>query len=73
MHIMPTPTQIILPNLRWFGFRGIGAHLEALIQWRKLLRSFSNVKILRIDRRLVGELSRSLRPDDGELPLELLP
>ena len=42
-------------------------------EWRKLLRSFSNVKTLRIDDGLVKELSRSLRLDDGELPLELLP
>jgi hypothetical protein len=42
-------------------------------EWRKLLRSFSNVKTLRVDDGLVKELSRSLRLDDGELPLELLP
>jgi hypothetical protein len=42
-------------------------------EWRKLLRSFSNVKTLRMDGGLVKELSRCLRPDDGELPLELLP
>ena len=41
--------------------------------WRKLLRSFSNVKTLRIGDRLVGELSRCLRLEDGEDPLELLP
>jgi hypothetical protein len=43
------------------------------IEWRKLLCSFSNVKILRIDIGLVDDLSRSLQADDGELPLELLP
>ena len=43
------------------------------IEWRKLLRSFSNVKTLRIGDGLVGELSRCLRLDDGEHPLELLP
>jgi hypothetical protein len=42
-------------------------------EWRKLLRSFSNVKTLRIDDGLVRELSRCLRLDDGEHPLELLP
>ena len=42
-------------------------------EWRKLLRSFSNVKTLRIHRRLVEELSRCLRLEDGEYPLELLP
>jgi hypothetical protein len=43
------------------------------IEWRRLLRSFSNVKNLWIDNGLVEDLSRSLRLDDGELPLELLP
>jgi hypothetical protein len=42
-------------------------------EWRKLLRSFSKVKTLRIDHGLVGELSRCLQLDEGELPLELLP
>jgi hypothetical protein len=42
-------------------------------QWRKLLRPFSNVKTLRVPKALVGELSRSLRSEDGEMPLELLP
>jgi hypothetical protein len=45
------------------------------IEWRNLLTSFSNVKMLtfRVQDRLVKELSRSLQLDDGELPLELLP
>ena len=42
-------------------------------EWRKLLRPFSNVKTLQVDDGLVKELSCSLRPDDGEHPLELLP
>ena len=42
-------------------------------EWRKLLRSFSNVKTLRVDDGLVRELSRCLRLEDGEYPLELLP
>jgi hypothetical protein len=42
-------------------------------EWRKLLKSFSNVKKLRVDDGLIEELGRSLRPDDGEPPLELLP
>ena len=44
-----------------------------LTEWRKLLRSFGNVKTLRIDDGLVEQLSRCLRLDDRELPLELLP
>jgi hypothetical protein len=43
------------------------------VEWRKLLRSFSNVKTLRIEDGLVEELSRCLRSEDGEFPLELLP
>ncbi|KAF8493696.1 hypothetical protein F5888DRAFT_1908565 [Russula emetica] len=43
------------------------------IEWRELLRSFSNVKTLRVEDGLVEELSRCLRLEDGELPLELLP
>ena len=42
-------------------------------EWRKLLRSFSKVKTLRIRRGLVEELSRGLRLEDEEYPLELLP
>ncbi|KAI0270370.1 hypothetical protein BGY98DRAFT_1179786 [Russula aff. rugulosa BPL654] len=42
-------------------------------EWRKLLRSFSKVKTLDIEDGLVMELSRCLRLDDGEDPLDLLP
>jgi hypothetical protein len=42
-------------------------------EWRKLLRSFTNVKTLRIDAGLFKELSRCLPLEDGEDPLELLP
>jgi hypothetical protein len=54
--------------------RSSGEHNEVdRTEWRKLLKSFSNVKALYIDGDLVKELSRCLRLDDGELPLELLP
>lgn len=54
------------PLLKW--------HNEAdRAQWRDLLRSFSNVKTLRVHNGLVRDLSRSLQSDDGESPLELLP
>jgi hypothetical protein len=43
------------------------------IQWRNLLRPFSTVKTLRVGDGLVEEVSRCLRSEDGELPLELLP
>ena len=42
-------------------------------EWRKLLRSFRYVKILRVDDRFVQEVSRCLELDDGEYPLGLLP
>ncbi|KAH9992554.1 hypothetical protein BJV74DRAFT_884673 [Russula compacta] len=43
-------------------------------QWRELLRSFGNVKTLRVPNNgLVTQLSHSLRPDDEESPMELLP
>jgi len=42
-------------------------------EWHKLLRSFSNVKTFSVHRQLVEELSRCLRLEDGEHPLELLP
>ena len=42
-------------------------------QCRELLRSFSNVKTLRVPSDLVGKVARSLRPEDGESPIELLP
>ena len=56
-------------HLLWFK-----EHNEAdRTEWRKLLKSFRNVKILHIDNGLVGELSRCLDVDDGEPPCELLP
>ena len=42
-------------------------------EWRKLLRSFTNPKTIRIDDGLVEELSRCLQLEDGEHPLEVLP
>jgi F-box-like len=44
-------------------------------QWRGLLRTFSNVKKLDVEtkRLRVQDLAHSLRTEDGELPLELLP
>jgi hypothetical protein len=42
-------------------------------QWRELFRSFNNVKFLRVDNRLVAELSRALQLEEGESPIELFP
>jgi len=59
-------------------YRGYGASSEwrneaDRTQWHDLLRSFNNVKTLRVANWLMGQLSRSLQLQDGELPLELLP
>jgi len=42
-------------------------------QWRELLGSLGNVKILRVSEDFQGQISRSLQVDDGESALELLP
>ena len=42
------------------------------IEWRRLLRSFSNVKTLLVGDGLIEKLSRCVRLE-GDLPLELLP
>jgi hypothetical protein len=42
-------------------------------QWRELLRTFDNVKTLHIEDGLIGQLSRSLQPGEGESPADLLP
>ena len=42
-------------------------------QWRTILRSFRNVKVLSIGNELVGEISRSLQLDDEEPTQKLLP
>jgi hypothetical protein len=42
-------------------------------EWHKLLRSFRNLKTLRVGDGLVNEVSRILRLGDGEDPMELLP
>jgi hypothetical protein len=43
------------------------------MEWCNLLRSFGNVKTLRVEDGLVADLSHCLRLEDGELPLEILP
>jgi len=54
--------------------RDTGYHEEAhRTQWHELLRSLDNLKTLRVLDGLVGELSRCLRLDDMEPPVELLP
>jgi len=42
-------------------------------QWHDLLRSFSDVKTLRVGLGLVQQLARSLPLKNGESPMELLP
>jgi hypothetical protein len=43
------------------------------IEWRSILMLFSNVKTLRVNDRFVEGLSRCLRLEDGEPPLDFLP
>ena len=43
------------------------------IQWRELLRPFTNAKAIHVQDDLVRKIFRSLPSDDGEPPLELLP
>jgi len=57
---------------RWYGVSEWRNEADRT-QWRDLLRSFSNVKTLRLDFELVDQLSRSLQLEDGESAMELLP
>jgi hypothetical protein len=43
------------------------------VQWRELLRPFTNVKTIRVQDDLVSKIFPSLPSDDGDPPLELLP
>ena len=63
-----------MSTVEYLNFESEGLDDEAnRTEWRGLLKSFSNVKTLNVDVNLVGELSRCLRPNDGEHPLEVLP
>jgi hypothetical protein len=42
-------------------------------QWRSLLGTFSNVRTFRVNVDYLGQISRALQVDNGELPLELFP
>ena len=56
----------------WFSYGDYGVEIDHT--WLpKFFRPFSNVKYLRVNRRIVEQFSHYLRLDDGELPLELLP
>jgi len=46
--------------------------MEIEREWRKIFRTFSNLKTLRVDDEIIEELSRCLRDDEG-YPVELLP
>jgi hypothetical protein len=61
--------QLTLTRLYWHKrIESIGR-----TQWHELLRSFSNVKVLHVPNNFIGRVSRFLRSEDGESPLELLP
>jgi hypothetical protein len=54
--------------------QSFGEHNEVdRTELRGILRSFSNLKILRVEDGPDEEIARCLRLDDGELPLDLLP
>ena len=82
-HQLPSVAQIfnsssqILSTVEHLTLEQEGDNLEKNAvdrsQWHKFLRSFSNVKILRVYGGIVQEISRCLRSSDGELPLGLLP
>ena len=72
--VFSTVEHLTFEHLGWVHRQSSDEHNEVdRTEWRKLLRSFSNVKTLHVDEELVEELSRCLRLEDGELPLELLP
>jgi len=58
---------------QWYGLSSEWRNGAHRTRWRALLRSFSNVKTLRVDSALVSQLSRSLELEDGESHVELLP
>ncbi|KAH9955691.1 hypothetical protein BC827DRAFT_1378919 [Russula dissimulans] len=41
--------------------------------WREILGSFGNVNTLHVPNCLIGEVSRSLKPENGESPMDVLP
>jgi hypothetical protein len=47
--------------------------MQSEVDWRRLLRSLSNVKTLHVADGLALEVSRALQLRDGESPMELLP
>ena len=75
-HILNSLGHLFYAVERLYIFDGDIVYNEAdRADWRKLFRSFSNAKTLLISicEEIVEELSRVLRPEDGEHPLELLP
>jgi len=42
-------------------------------QWREILGSFGNVNTLHVPDDLIREVSRSLQPENGESPMDVLP
>jgi len=65
--------NLTLEEYREYSVSSEWCNMSDRTQWRDLLRSFSNVKTLRVDTGLIDELSCSLQLEDGESPVELLP
>jgi hypothetical protein len=55
------------------NIRPVEVRTEIEREWRKMFRTFNNLKTLRVDDEFVEELSRCLRLDDGGHPVGLLP
>ena len=71
---MPGKVSTLVENLTLISRWPFQEHNDVdRTEWRKILRSFSNVETLYFGDGLVGDLSRCLRLEGGEDPLELLP
>jgi hypothetical protein len=53
--------------------RSVEVRMEIEREWRKIFRTFSNLKSLRDDDKFVEKRSCCPRVDDGAHPVELLP
>ena len=56
------------------SYTSLEANNEAdCTQWRELLGTFNNVRTLRVNVDYLGQISRALQADNGELPSKLFP
>jgi len=71
-HIFPTVEHLALENEEHNQSSEEHGAVDRF-EWHKLLRSFRNVKTLRVDDGLSEQFSRCLQSDNGGLPWDLLP